>query len=64
MIGRAAGSLLDWYGSRRRRQLEAIWRDPAGIQERALRRLTAAGRERVTAAAPTYRRVIAATLDS
>ena len=45
MIGRAAGSVLDWYGSRRRRQLEAIWRDPAGVQERALRRLTATARD-------------------
>ena len=45
MIGRAAGSVLDWYGSRRRRQLEAIWRDPAGVQERVLRRLTAIARD-------------------
>lgn len=28
MIGRAAGSVLDWYGSRRR-QLDEVWRDPA-----------------------------------
>ena len=30
MTGRGAGLVLDWYGSRRRRQLESIWRDPAG----------------------------------
>ena len=45
MIGRAAGAALDWVGSRRRRQLEQIWRDPAGAQERALRRLIATGRD-------------------
>jgi hypothetical protein len=45
VIGRAAASVLDWYGSRRRRQLAAIWRDPAGVQERALRRLTATARD-------------------
>ena len=45
MIGRAAGSVLDWYGSRRRRQLDESWRDPAGVQERALRRLTATARD-------------------
>lgn len=45
MIGRAAGSVIDWYGSRRRRRLEAVWRDPAGVQERALRRLTEAARD-------------------
>jgi alpha-D-ribose 1-methylphosphonate 5-triphosphate diphosphatase len=36
VIGRAAGSVLDWYGSRRR-QLDEVWRDPAGVQERVLR---------------------------
>jgi hypothetical protein len=45
VIGRAAGSVLDWYVGRRRRQLEEIWRDPAGVQERALRRLTATARD-------------------
>lgn len=45
MIGRAAGAALDWVGSRRRRQLEQIWRDPAGAQERALRRLIATARD-------------------
>jgi hypothetical protein len=45
VIGRAAGSVLDWYGSRRRRQLEEIWRDPVGVQERALRRLTGTARD-------------------
>ncbi|HUP34705.1 MAG TPA: GH3 auxin-responsive promoter family protein [Candidatus Limnocylindria bacterium] len=45
MIGRAAGSVLDWYGSRRRRQLEEVWRDPVAVQERALRRLTATARD-------------------
>ncbi|MCI0549032.1 MAG: GH3 auxin-responsive promoter family protein [Candidatus Rokubacteria bacterium] len=45
MIGRAAGSVLDWYGGRRRRQLEEVWRDPVAVQERALRRLTATARD-------------------
>ncbi len=45
MIGRAAGAALDWCGSRRRRQLEQVWRDPAGAQERALRRLIATARD-------------------
>jgi len=45
VIGGLAGTVIDWYGSRRRRQLEGIWRDPAGVQERALLRLTAAARD-------------------
>ena len=45
MIGGLAGTLIDWYGSRRRRQLEEVWRDPAGVQERALLRLTAAAQD-------------------
>jgi len=44
-MGRLAGAVLDWYGSRRRRQLEEIWRDPAGVQERALQRLIATARD-------------------
>jgi hypothetical protein len=44
-MGGLAGSALDWCGSRRRRQLEAVWRDPAGVQERALRRLLATARD-------------------
>lgn len=45
MSGRGAGLVLDWYGRRRRRQLEAIWRDPAGLQERVLRRLISTARD-------------------
>jgi hypothetical protein len=45
VIGRPAGSLLDWCGRRRRRQLERIWRDPAATQEAALRRLVATARD-------------------
>jgi hypothetical protein len=45
VIGGLAGTVIDWYGGRRRRQLEEIWRDPAGVQERALLRLTAAARD-------------------
>jgi hypothetical protein len=45
VIGRLAGSLIDWYAGRRRRQLERIWRDPAATQEAALRRLVAAARD-------------------
>ena len=40
-----AGRAIDWLAARRRRQLEAVWRDPAGAQERALRRLVAAARD-------------------
>jgi hypothetical protein len=45
VIGGLAGTVIDWYASRRRRRLDAVWRDPAGVQERALRRLTAAARD-------------------
>ena len=45
MMGRLAGAVIDWYGGRRRRQLEEIWRDPAGVQERALQRLIATARD-------------------
>lgn len=45
MIGRAAGSLIDWWGRRRRRALEQLWRDPAAVQEAALLRLVAAARD-------------------
>ena len=31
MIGRATGKALDWYAGRRRRRLEEVWRDPAGV---------------------------------
>jgi hypothetical protein len=40
-----AGRAIDWLAGRRRRQLEALWRDPAAVQERALRRLLAAARD-------------------
>ncbi|MGH7398391.1 MAG: GH3 family domain-containing protein [Candidatus Rokuibacteriota bacterium] len=45
MIGGLAGSMLDWYGHRRRRQLERVWREPAAVQERALRRLIETARD-------------------
>jgi hypothetical protein len=45
VIAGLAGSALDWYGRRRRRQLEMVWRDPAGVQERALRGLIATARD-------------------
>ena len=45
MIGRATGRALDWCAGRRRRRLEEVWRDPAGVQERALRHLTATARD-------------------
>ncbi|MGH7415013.1 MAG: GH3 auxin-responsive promoter family protein [Candidatus Rokuibacteriota bacterium] len=45
MIGGLAGPLIDWYGRRRRRQLEQVWREPAAVQERALRRLIATARD-------------------
>ena len=45
MIGRPAGFVIDWYGRRRRRQLERVWRDPAATQEAALRRLVATARD-------------------
>jgi hypothetical protein len=43
--GGPAGRAIDWLAGRRRRQLEAVWRDPAAAQERALRRLLAAARD-------------------
>jgi hypothetical protein len=45
MTGGLAGRAIDWLAGRRRRQLEAVWRDPAGAQERALRRLVASARD-------------------
>jgi hypothetical protein len=45
VIGRLGGPVLDWWASRRQRQLERIWRDPAAVQERALRRLLAVARD-------------------
>jgi hypothetical protein len=45
VIEELAGSALDWCVSRRRRRLQAVWRDPAGVQERALRRLIAIARD-------------------
>jgi hypothetical protein len=45
VIARPAGAVIDWYGSRRRRQLEQVWREPAAVQERALTRLTAIARD-------------------
>lgn len=45
MSGRLVGRALDWYGRRRRRQLERVWRDPAAAQERALGALVAAARD-------------------
>ena len=45
MIDGLSGTALDWCASRRRRQLEAVWRDPASVQERALARLVAAARD-------------------
>jgi len=45
MIGRLGGPVLDWWAGRRRRQLERIWRDPATVQERALRHLLTAARD-------------------
>lgn len=45
MIGRLGGPVLDWWAGRRQRQLERIWRDPAAVQERALRRLLAVARD-------------------
>jgi hypothetical protein len=45
VIGRATGRALDWYAGRRRRRLEEVWRDPAGVQERALRHRTATARD-------------------
>jgi hypothetical protein len=45
VIGALAGAAIDWCASRRRRRLEAVWRDPAGVQERALRRLITTARD-------------------
>ncbi len=45
MTGGLAGRAIDWLAVRRRRQLEAVWRDPAGAQERALLRLVTAARD-------------------
>jgi hypothetical protein len=45
VIGAVAGGAIDWYGSRRRRRLEEVWRDPSGVQERALRRLVTTARD-------------------
>ncbi len=45
MIGRLTAPVLDWYAGHRRRQLERLWRDPAGAQEATLRRLLAAARD-------------------
>jgi GH3 auxin-responsive promoter len=45
MTGGLAGRAIDRLACRRRRQLEAVWRDPAGAQERALQRLVAAARD-------------------
>jgi hypothetical protein len=39
VIARAVAPWLDWYASRRRRQLEAVWRRPGDVQEVALRSL-------------------------
>jgi hypothetical protein len=44
-MGGLAGSALDWCGGRRRRQLEAVWRDAAGVQERVLSSLIGAARD-------------------
>jgi hypothetical protein len=57
VIGRLAGGLIDWYGSRRRRQLERIWRDPAAVQERALRRLVATARDTEVGLAHGFRSI-------
>jgi GH3 auxin-responsive promoter len=43
--GALTGSLLDWCGARRRRQLARIWRDPVAVQEAALRHLVASARD-------------------
>jgi GH3 auxin-responsive promoter len=43
--GGLPGRAIDWLAGRRRRQLEAVGRDPAGAQERALQRLVAAARD-------------------
>jgi hypothetical protein len=45
VIRRLAGYGLDWCGRRRRRRLEAVWRDAAGVQERVLRGLIGAARD-------------------
>ena len=45
MTGRVSGRAIDWLAARRARQLEAVWRDPAAAQEKALRRLVAEARD-------------------
>ena len=45
MRGGLAGRTLDWAGSRRRRRLERLWRDPVAAQERALARLIATAQD-------------------
>lgn len=45
MTAGLAGRAIDWLAARRRRQLESVWRDPAGAQERALLRLVTAARD-------------------
>ena len=45
MIARGAARALGWLAARRRRALEAAWRDPVALQERALVRLVDRARD-------------------
>jgi GH3 auxin-responsive promoter len=45
MMARAAGTVLGWWATRRRKSLERAWRRPAGVQEESLLQLITAARD-------------------